>query len=159
MEKIIGRFALTGNHFIEMANSFYNSIKFTVKMSFKKIRFWIPQPYLRTGKSRLTFTLNPTDSHLYIKLYNFHQPHSFKDVRKGLATFMLCICCSPTSFQEEGNTLKNHLDKRGNKPCKVLIEIDEIARQDHSQYKERSQNDRVLLIATTLPSSRTSVVS
>jgi hypothetical protein len=57
MKWVDGRDSL--NDFIEMANPFHYSIKFTVEVSTSKGIFWIPHQHLRMRKLSLIFTLNP----------------------------------------------------------------------------------------------------
>jgi hypothetical protein len=101
------------SNFIDMANSFLNSIKFTVEISTSKNTFLDTTGTLTNREIECNLHTKPTDFHLYLIPSNCHPPHTFKGVPKGLTTCIHCICYSPTSFQKQGNILKNHLTNRG----------------------------------------------
>ena len=152
MKWVDGRESL--NDFIDMANSFHNSIKFTVDISTSRNTFLDTTATLTNGEIEFNLHTKPTDSHLYLKPSSCHPPHTFKGVPKGLATRIRRICSSPTSFQEQGNILKKHLTNRGYNPCKVQTAIDEMEQLDRQsllQYKEKTHTDRVPLVTTYHP--------
>jgi hypothetical protein len=95
------------NDFIDMTNSFHNSIKFTVDISTSKNTFLDTTATLTNGKIEFNLHTKPTDSHLYLMPSSCHLPHTFKGVPKGLATRTSSICSSSTSFQDQGNIHKS----------------------------------------------------
>jgi hypothetical protein len=149
MKWVDGRESL--NDFIDVANSFHNSITFTVDIGNSKNTFLDTTATFTNGEIEFNLHTKPMDSHLYLMPSSCHPPHTFKGVPKGLAIRIRRICSSPTSFQEQGNILKKHLTNRGYNHCKVQTVIDEMARQDRLsllQYKEKSHTDRVSLVTT-----------
>jgi hypothetical protein len=111
MKWVDGRESL--NDFIDMENSFHNSIKFTVDISIFKNTILDTTATLTNKEIEFNLHTKPTDSHLYLMPSSCHPPHTFKRVPKGLAIRIRRICFSPTSFQEQGNILKKHLTNRG----------------------------------------------
>ncbi|XP_048765266.2 uncharacterized protein LOC125673022 [Ostrea edulis] len=147
MKWVNGRESL--DDFIEMANSFHNSIKFTSNNTFLDTT-----ATFRNGEIEFNLHTKPTDSHLYLMSSSCQPPYTFKGVPKGLATRIRRICSTPTIFQEQGTILKTHLTERGYDPCKVQSAIDEMSLQDRQsllQYKEKPQNDRVPLVTRYHP--------
>ncbi|XP_056017307.1 uncharacterized protein LOC125656461 [Ostrea edulis] len=128
MKWVNGRESL--DDFIEMANSFHNSIKFTVEISTSNNTFLDTTATFRNGEIEFNLHTKPTDSHLYLMPSSCHPPHTFKGVPKGLATRIRRICSTPTIFQEQEAILKPHLTNRGYDPCKVQSAIDEMSLQD-----------------------------
>jgi hypothetical protein len=99
------------NNFIEMANSFHNSIKFTVEISTSKYTFLDTTSTLTKGEIEFNLHTKSTDSHLYMYLMpsGCDPPHTFKGVPKGLATRIHRISSFPASLQVQGKILKNIL--------------------------------------------------
>ena len=155
MKWVDGRDSL--NDFIERANSFHYSIKFTVEISTSKNIFLDTTATLKDGEIEFNLHMKPTDSHLYLMPSSCHPPHTFKGVPKGLATRIRRICSSPTSFREQGHILKVHLTNRGYNPSKVQCAIDEMSQQDRQellQYNVKPHNDRVPMVTTYHPALR-----
>eukprot|EP00105_Crassostrea_gigas_P004177 XP_011417314.1 PREDICTED: uncharacterized protein LOC105320883 [Crassostrea gigas] len=72
------------NDFITFANSFHNSIKFTVDISSSKNVFLNTTSTLEDGEIKFSLHTKPTDSHLYLKPSSCHPPHTFRGIPKGL---------------------------------------------------------------------------
>ena len=139
------------DNFIELANAFHTSIKFTVDISASNNIFLDTTSKIVDGKVEFSLHTKPTDSHLYLMPSSCHPPHTFKGVPKGLATRIRRICSSPMLYQEQSLRLKTHLCKRGYEAHKVQAAINEVSNQDRQsllQYKERSSGDRVPMITT-----------
>jgi hypothetical protein len=62
------------NDFIDMANSFHNSIKFTVDISTSKNRFLDTTATLTNGEIEFNLHTKPTDYHLYLMPSSCHHP-------------------------------------------------------------------------------------
>ncbi|XP_078312786.1 uncharacterized protein LOC144619236 [Crassostrea virginica] len=134
--------------FISFANSFHQSIKFTVEISDSENIFLDTTSTLIGGKIEFNLHTKPTDSHLYLMPTSCHPPHTFKGVPKGLATRIRRICSSSALYQKESDLLKSHLCKRGYKANTVQTAIDEMAehdRQDLLRYKQKDNISRVPL--------------
>jgi hypothetical protein len=114
------------NDFIDMANSFHNSIKFTVDISTSKNTFLDTKATLTNGEIEFNLHTKPTDSHLYLMPSSCHPPHTFKGVSIGLASRISCICSSPISFHEQFDILKKHITDRGYTHCKIQSTIDQM---------------------------------
>nr|XP_022316718.1 uncharacterized protein LOC111120285 [Crassostrea virginica] len=140
--------------FISFANSFHQSIKFTVEISDSENIFLDTTSTLIGGKIEFNLHTKPTDSHLYLMPTSCHPPHTFKGVPKGLATRIRRICSSSALYQKESDLLKSHLCKRGYKANTVQTAIDEMAehdRQDLLRYKQKDNISRVPLVTTYHP--------
>lgn len=140
--------------FIFFANTFHQSIKFTVEISSSKNIFLDTTSTLVDGKVEFSLYTKPTDSHLYLMPTSCHPRHTFKGVPKGLATRIRRICSSSALYHQEGNQLKSNLCKRGYKAHTVQAAIDEMAghdRQDLLRYKENNNSSRVPLVTTYHP--------
>jgi hypothetical protein len=97
MNWVDGRESL--NDFIDMANPFHSSIKFTVDISTSENTFLDNTVTLTNGETEFNLHTKPTDSHLYLMTSSYRPLHTFKGLPKGLATRIRSICSSPTSFQ------------------------------------------------------------
>ena len=103
------------NDFITFANSFHNSIKFTVDISSSKNVFLDTTSTLEDGEIKFSLHTKPTDSHLYLKPSSCHPPHTFRGIPKGLPNRIRRICSSNEIFEEQSRILKSHLCNRGYK--------------------------------------------
>lgn len=142
------------NDFITFANSFHNSIKFTVDISSSKNVFLDTTSTLEDGEIKFSLHTKPTDSHLYLKPSSCHPPHTFRGIPKGLTTRIRRICSSNEIFEEQSRILKSHLCNRGYKAHTVQSAIDEITTKDRKtllQYKEKTDKSRVPLVTTYHP--------
>jgi hypothetical protein len=68
------------DEFITFANSFHNSIKFTLEISSSKTVFLDTTSTLEDGNIKFNLHTKPTDSHLYLKPSSCHPPHTFIEV-------------------------------------------------------------------------------
>jgi hypothetical protein len=104
IKRVDGGESLT--NFIDMANSFHNSIKFNVEILTSKNTFlFYTTSSLTNGEIEFNLHTKPTDSHLYLMQSSFRPFHASKSVPKDLATHIRRICSS-NSFQEQENILK-----------------------------------------------------
>jgi hypothetical protein len=92
------------NDFIDMANSFHNSIKFTVDISTSKNTFLDTTATLTNGEIEFNFHTKPMDCHLYFLPSSCHPPHTFKGVPKGLATHISLV---PEAFRVQAQKAWN----------------------------------------------------
>ncbi|XP_065925150.1 uncharacterized protein [Magallana gigas] len=142
------------NDFITFANSFHNSIKFTVDISSSKNVFLDTTSTLEYGEIKFSLHTKPTDSHLYLKPSSCHPPHTFRGIPKGLTTRIKRICFSNEIFEEQSRILKSHLCNRGYKAHTIQSAINKITTKDSKtilQYKEKTDKSRVPLVTTYHP--------
>jgi hypothetical protein len=112
------------DNFIELANGFHTSIKFTVEISASSNIFLDATSKIVNGNVEFSLHTKPIDSHLYLKPSSCHPSHTFKGVPKGLATRVRRVCSTPALYKEQSTHLKNNLSRRGYQAHKVQAAID-----------------------------------
>ncbi|XP_052708956.1 uncharacterized protein LOC128183834 [Crassostrea angulata] len=146
------------NDFITFADSFHNSIKFTVDISSSKNVFLDTTSNFEDGEIKFSLHTKPTDSHLYLKPSSCQPPHTFRGIPKGLTTRIRRISSSNEIFEEQCRKLKPHQCYEGYKAHTVQSAIDEIITKDRKtllQYKEKTDKSRVPLVTTYHPALKT----
>ena len=142
------------DNFIELANGFHTSIKFTAEISASSNIFLDTTSKIVNGNVEFSLHTKPTDSHLYLMPSSCHPSHTFKGVPKGLATRVRRICSTPALYEEQSAHLKNNLCRRGYQAHRVQAAIDEMSlldRQSLLQYREKPTGSRVPMVTTYHP--------
>ena len=148
------------NTFIEQANSYHPTIKFTAEISDKEITFLDTRIYkgARFEKKSILdtrFHFKPTETFQYTQFKSCHPPGVKKGFIKGEALRLLRTNSSKETFEENINKFKQNLRLRGypnNFIEKVLSEVKISDRK--SALKEKTKARKEILWHAIRPLSR-----
>ena len=148
------------NTFIEQANSYHPTIKFTAEISDKEITFLDTRIYkgARFEKKSILDTrthFKPTETFQYTQFKSCHPPGVKKGFIKGEALRLLRTNSSKETFEENINKFKQNLRLRGysnNFIEKVLSEVKFSDRK--STLKEKTKARKEILCHAIRPLSR-----
>ena len=109
MKWIHGRETLEA--FLETANSFYPTIRFTVDVSNDKHLFLDTTSHLVDDKVVVDIYTKPTDSQQYLLPTSCHPPHCNNNIPYILALRIRRICFDDEAFEKRVSDLSVHLNK------------------------------------------------
>ena len=147
-----GRETLTA--FLDEANNFYPSIKFTAEISTKQHVFLDSKSSLVGDTISVDLYTNPTDTHQYLLPTNCHPKHCCKNVPYSLAFRLRLICSDSDTFESRARELTDHLCKRGYQKQEISLAIERARqqkREDLLSYRPKSESSVLPFVLTYHP--------
>ena len=117
-----GRETLTT--FLDEANNFHPSIKFTAEISNKQHEFLDTKSSLVGDTISVDLYTKPTDTHQYLLPTSCHPKHCCKNVPYSLALRLRRICSDSDTFESRARELTYHLCKRGYQKQEISLAIE-----------------------------------
>lgn len=142
--------------FLEIANNFHPSIKFTTETSETSNTFLDTTSTLENGKIKMDLYCKPVDTHQYLLPTSSHPRHVTKNLPKGLSLRVKRICSDVETCDNRLNELKHHLQSRGYGDRAIedaFSNTRTIDRDTLLQYRPKQQNNRVPFVMTYHPDS------
>ena len=140
--------------FMEFANSFHHSIKFTYEPSCTSNNFLDTKSTLKDECVQIDLHTKPTDSHQYLLPTSCHPKHITNNIPKGLAIRVKRICSSANTCNRRLKELRGHLRKRGYKKRTIDRAFEATSNMERGEllhYREKKKNSRVPFVATYHP--------
>ena len=114
--------------FLQEANSFHSTIRFTAEVSNDKHVFLDTQSRLDEDRISTDLYTKPTDTHQYLLPTSCHPKHCCKNIPFSLALRLRRICSDSNTFELRAKELTNQLHRRGYLKQDIASAIDK-ARQ------------------------------
>ena len=114
--------------FLQEANSFHSTIRFTAEVSNDKHVFLDTQSRLNEDRICTDLYTKPTDTHQYLLPTSCHPKHCCKNIPYSLALRLRRICSDSNTFELRAKELTNQLHRRGYLKQDIASAIDK-ARQ------------------------------
>ena len=139
--------------FLDDANNFHPSIKFTAGISTK-------QQFLDTKSSLVGNTISvdlytkPTDTHQYLLPTSCHPKHCCKNVPYSLALRLRRVCSESDTFESRARELTEHLRKRGYQKQEISLAIERARQQKRENllsYRPKSESSVLPFVLTYHP--------
>ena len=146
MKLIHGRETLEA--FLETANNFHPTIKFTAEVSNDKHVFLDTKSHLVDDKVVVDLYTKRTDSHQYLLPTSCHPPHCSKNIPYSLTLRIRRICSDDEAFEKRVSDLSVHLNKRGYQKQvidQVIEKVRHIDRQNLLSYKPKPTANKAVL--------------
>ena len=140
--------------FLEFANTFHQSIKFTANISDSCNTFLDTKSTIENRSITIDLYSKPVDAHQYLLPSSSHPRHIIKNLPRGLAIRIKRICSNPETCDKRLDELKIHLMRRGYTSQIIENAFSEIRTMDRSvllRYKTKRQSTRVPLVVTYHP--------
>ena len=113
--------------FVYLVNILDSSLKFTVEIGGKSLKFLDLLIKLENGHLSTTVYSKPTDGHLYLHNSSCHPKGVKRAVQHGTALRLRRICSSEHEFKQKSNEYKYYLVTRGHSPHEVEETFDKIS--------------------------------
>ena len=143
------------DEFLEFANSFHPSIKFTADISQTSNTFLDTKSTLNDdGTINTDLYCKPVDAHQYLLPSSCHPRHIIKNLPKGLAIRTKRICSNPVTCEKRLDELSSQLKRRNYKNEQIERAFSETRAMDRNallRYKDKSKNTRVPFVVTFHP--------
>ncbi|XP_033752172.1 uncharacterized protein LOC117335980 [Pecten maximus] len=142
------------DEFIDHANTFHPTIKFTAEVSTETNTFLDTSSTLLDGKINTDLYSKPTDTHQYLRPSSCHPSHTTKSIPYSQALRIRRIVSDDTVFERRCSELKSHLLARGYKSTLIDRELDKVRVLDRAsllEYKIRTPTQRVPCVVTFHP--------
>ena len=140
--------------FIQFANSFHQTIKFTSNISYTNIPFLDIMVSLKDGFLQTDLYSKPTDTFNYLHWSSCHPFHTKKNIPYSLAFRLVRICSSKETLSIRLNELRTHLKIRGYPNKQIETGIKNATNYDRSIALKRtpkSDNKRIPFVVTFNP--------
>ena len=115
--------------FLDEANNFHPSIKFTAEISTKQPMFLDTKSSLVGNTISVDLYTKPTDTHQYLLPTCCHPKHCCKNVSYSLALRLKCISFDLDTFESRARELTDHLCKRGYQKQGISLAIERTQQQ------------------------------
>ena len=135
--------------FLQEANSFHSTIRFTAEVSNDKHVFLDTQSRLDEDRIFTDLYTKPTDTHQYLLPTSCHPKHCCKNIPYSLALRLRRICSDSNTFELRAQELTNQLHRRGYLKQDIASAIDK-ARQ-RSRDALLSYRPKSAEVGTILP--------
>ena len=99
--------------FLQEANSFHPTIRFTVEVSNEEHVFLDTKSRLVGNSMNVDLYTKPTDTHQYLLPSSCHPKHCSRNVPYSLALRIRRICSNPDTFESRATELSDQLRRRG----------------------------------------------
>ena len=140
------------NEFLNLANDFYPSIKFTTETTSSEIHFLNTTIHLQNNKVETEIYSKPIDAHLYLLPKSCHPSLTAKNIPYSLARRIKRICSTEEYFEKLAQILKTHLTNRKYSVKTIDSAIQKTRNTSRSQmstYKNIKLNSRSPIFTTT----------
>lgn len=140
--------------FMELMNSFHNTIKFTFSWSSEQVNFLDVSVLLNEGVISTDLYRKPTDKHQYLFHSSCHPNSCKKGIPYGQALRIRRICSTDALFDKRAEELCSYLVKRGYNREHVEGQIDRarrIPREQTLRDKQPACNKRIPFVVTFHP--------
>jgi len=141
--------------FLETANTFHKSIRFTSEVSNDEHVFLDTVSSITDGKLIVDLYTKPSDKHRYLMPSSCHPKHCCKNIPYSLALRIRRICTQASTYDHRAEELQQHLISRGydqEAVAKCIQNAKEHERTDLLNYKEKTkQKNRVPFVTTYHP--------
>ena len=147
-----GREALTA--FLDEANNFHPSIKFTAEISTEQHVFLDTKTSLVGNTISVDLYTKPTDTHQYLLPASCHPKHCCKNIPYSLALRLRRICSDSDTFESRARELTDHLCKRGYQKQEISLAIERARqqkREDLLSYRLKSELNVLPFVLTYHP--------
>ena len=137
--------------FLDEANNFHPSIKFTAEISNEQHEFLDTKSRLVGDTISVYFYYKPTDTHQYLLHSSCHPKYCFENVSYTLALHLKCICSDSNIFESRARELTDHLCKRGYQKQVVSLPIERVRqhnRVDLLSYRPKSESSILPFVLT-----------
>ncbi|XP_053376905.1 uncharacterized protein LOC123530291 [Mercenaria mercenaria] len=127
--------------FLDHANSFHPSIKFTSEVSNERHVFLDTVSKLKDNKIVVDLYSKPSDTHQYLLTTSCHPKHCCQNIPYSQALRIRHICSDTETYQERTEELSEHLLKRGYSSDCVLAATEKalaFSREELLQYKHKT---------------------
>ena len=131
--------------FLELANNFHTSIKFTSEISNTQHVFLDTVSRIEGNNLITDLYSKPTDSHQYLLLTSCHPPHCCRNIPFSLALRIRRICTQKSDFEIRTKELSDQLCRRVYNNTKVsqsITKAGNLQREDLLKYKSKTHNTR-----------------
>ena len=135
--------------FLQEANSFHSTIRFTAEVSNDKHVFLDTKSRLDEDRKCTDLYTKPTDTHQYLLPTSCHPKHCCKNIPYSLALRLRRICSDSNTFELRAKELTNQLHQRGYLKQDIASAIDK-ARQ-RSRDALLSYRPKSAEVGTILP--------
>ena len=135
--------------FLQEANSFHSTLRFTAEVSNDELVFVDTQSRLDDGRICTDLYLEPTDTHQYLLPTSCHPKHCCKNSPCSLALRLRCICSDLNMFESRAKELTNQLHCRGYLKQDIASAIDKVRQRSRDAllpYRSKSAE-----VGTILP--------
>ena len=114
--------------FLQEANSYHSTLRFTAEVSNDKLVFLDTQSRLDEDRICTDLYTKPTFTHQYLLPTSCHPKHCYKNISCSLALRLRCLCSDSNMFELRAKELANQLHSRGYLKRDIASAIDK-ARQ------------------------------
>ena len=116
--------------FIQRANSFHPTIKFTAEVSNEEHIFLDTKSCLVDGRIVVDLYTKPTDTHQYLLPSSCHPKHCSKNIPYSLALRLRRICTDTETFPLRSKELTDQLRNRDYQMKNITVAIDKASQLD-----------------------------
>ena len=113
--------------FVYLVNILDPSLKFTVEIGGKLLKFLDLLIMLKNGKLSTSVYSKPTDGHLYLNNASCHPKNTKLAVQHGTALRLKRICSSEHEFHQKSKEYKAYLVSCGHNPTEVVNTFDKVS--------------------------------
>ena len=123
--------------FVYLVNILDPSLKFTVEIGGKSLKYL--DLYIRLVNGRLSTTVysKPTDGHLYLHNASCHPANTKRAVQHGTALRLRRICSTEEEFQSKSKDYKAYLVSRGHNPNEVVETFEKISNVSRTEARKK----------------------
>lgn len=144
------------DRFLELANAFHPTIKFTTEISNEKHVFLDTVSKLVENKIDVDLYTKPTDTHQYLLPSSCHPKHICKNIPYSMALRIRRICSDTATFEARARELACQLRGRGYKQNDIDAAIEKVKDLDRTSLlsyttKEDTTAQRVPFVVTFHP--------
>jgi hypothetical protein len=127
------------NQFVYFVNILDPSLKFTVEIGGKSLKFMDLLITLENGKLETTVYSKPTDGHLYIHHDSCHPKSTKLAVQKSVALRLKIICSTDEKYAEKAKDYKAFLVTRNHRPEDVITNFEKIESVDRANARKKQK--------------------
>ena len=128
MKRTHGRDSL--EDFLQRANSFHPTIKFTAEVSNEEHIFLDTKSCLVDGRTVVDLYTKPTDTHQYLLPSSCHPKHCSKNIPYSLALRLRHICTDTATFALRSKELTDQLRNQDYQMKNITVAVDKASQLD-----------------------------
>ena len=125
------------NKFVYFVNILDPSLRFTVEIGGKSLKFMDLLITIENGKLETTFYSKPTDGYLYLHNDSCHPKATKLAVQKGVALRLRRICSSDDEFTKKSKDYQAYLVTRGHDPKNVVANFEKVKNINRSEARKK----------------------
>ena len=125
------------NHFVYFVNILDPSLRFTVNIGGKSLKFMDILITIENGKLETTVYSKPTDGHLYLHQSSCHPVATKLAVEKGVALRLKRLCSLENEFDRKSKEYQAFLVSRGHDPINIIENFEQVKNVSRNEARKK----------------------